>query len=126
VLCWPVVQFPDAIRPRGRRARAASAKRDPQVEEEKPCDPANGTIKDPTDWTTGDEPMTGAQESYLHTLARLAGEQVDDDLTKAEASMKIEGLRETTGLGAVLTKPLRKPPRPAGRAGSSGHPRGGY
>ena len=34
----------------------------------------NGTIKDPTEWTTGDEPMTGAQDSYLHTLARKAGE----------------------------------------------------
>ena len=57
----------------------------------------NGTIKDPSEWTTGEEPMTGAQESYLHTLARQAGEGVDDDLTKAEASQKIDELREKTG-----------------------------
>jgi hypothetical protein len=58
----------------------------------------NGAIKDPHDWTTGDEPMTGAQDSYLHTLARKAGEEVGDDLTKAEASIKIEELREKTGV----------------------------
>ena len=57
-------------------------------------DTDNGTIKDPAEWTTGDEPMTGAQDSYLHTLARKAGEEVEDDLTKAEASMKIDELRE--------------------------------
>lgn len=59
----------------------------------------DGRIKDPEEWTTGDEPMTGAQESYLHTLAREAGEQVDDDLTKAEASEKIDELQEKTGRG---------------------------
>ena len=57
----------------------------------------SNTIKDPEDWTTGDEPMTGAQESYLHTLGTEAGEEVDDDLTKAEASKKIDELREKTG-----------------------------
>lgn len=56
-------------------------------------------IKDPEDWTTGDEPMTGAQESYLHTLASEAGEGVDDDLTKAEASRRIDELQEKTGRG---------------------------
>ena len=55
---------------------------------------ARGAIKDPKDWTTGDEPMTGAQESYLDTLAREAGERVDGDLTKAEASEKIDELRK--------------------------------
>jgi hypothetical protein len=54
-------------------------------------------IKDPDDWTTGDEPMTGAQRSYLHTLAEEAGENVRDDLTKAEASKKIDELQERTG-----------------------------
>jgi hypothetical protein len=44
--------------------------------------------------------MTGAQESYLHTLAQEAGESVDDDLTKAEASRKINELQEKTGRGA--------------------------
>lgn len=54
-------------------------------------------IKDPSEWTTGNEPMTGAQESYVHTLARQAGEDVPDEMTKAEASEKIEELREKTG-----------------------------
>ncbi|HET7599503.1 MAG TPA: DUF3072 domain-containing protein [Gemmatimonadales bacterium] len=57
------------------------------------------TIKDPDDWTTGDEPMTGAQESYLHTLASEAGEQVEPDLTKAEASKRIDELQDKTGRG---------------------------
>ena len=56
-------------------------------------------IKDPAEWTTGDEPMTGAQESYLHTLATEAGESVKPDLTKAEASEKIDELQEKTGRG---------------------------
>ncbi len=57
----------------------------------------SNTIKDPEDWTTGDEPMTGAQDSYLHTLASEAGEEVEEDLTKAEASKKIDELRHKTG-----------------------------
>lgn len=56
--------------------------------------------KDPEKWTTGDEPMTGAQRSYLHTLAEEADEEVSDDLTKAEASRKIDELQEKTGRGA--------------------------
>lgn len=56
-------------------------------------------IKDPDQWTTGDEPMTGAQRSYLHTLAEEAREDVDDNLTKAEASKKIDDLQEKTGRG---------------------------
>ncbi len=60
--------------------------------------PSN-TLKDPDQWTTGDEPMTGAQESYLHTLATEAGEEVENDLTKSEASKRIEELREKTGRG---------------------------
>ena len=55
--------------------------------------------KDPAEWVTGDEPMTGPQESYLGTLAREAGEAVDHGLTKAEASEKIEELQEKTGRG---------------------------
>ena len=62
-------------------------------------------IKDPEEWTTGDEPMTGAQESYLNTLAREAGEEVEDDLTKAEASEKIDELQEKTGRGASAATP---------------------
>ncbi len=53
--------------------------------------------KDPQDWVTGDEPMTGPQESYLHTLGQEAGEGVPEDLTKAEASRRIDELQERTG-----------------------------
>src|SRR5688572_8846017 len=70
--------------------------------------PQDGRIKDPSEWTTGDEPMTGAQESYLNTLAREAGEDVNDDLTKAEASEKIDDLREKTGRATPAKKPRAK------------------
>ena len=54
--------------------------------------------KDPSDWVTGDEPVTGPQQSYLSTLAQQAGEQVETtELTKAEASQKIEELKDKTG-----------------------------
>ena len=56
-------------------------------------------IKDPDDWKTGDEEMTGAQRSYLQTLADEAGEDVDMNLTKAEASKRIEELQQKTGRG---------------------------
>lgn len=57
---------------------------------------AGNTRKDPAHWKTGDEPMTGAQKSYLHTLAEEAGVQVEDSLTKAEASEQIDQLRDET------------------------------
>ena len=60
---------------------------------------ASNRMKDPDEWTTGDEPMTGAQESYLNTLAAEAGEQVEPDLTKAEASKRIDELQDRTGRG---------------------------
>ena len=54
--------------------------------------------KDPSAWVTGDEPVTGPQQSYLSTLAQQAGEEVETtDITKAEASQKIEELKEKTG-----------------------------
>ena len=59
----------------------------------------SNTIKDPDDWKTGDEEMTGAQRSYLHTLADEAGEEAPEELTKAEAAKKIEELQEKTGRG---------------------------
>jgi len=59
----------------------------------------SNTIKHPDDWKTGDEPMTGAQRSYLHTLADEAKVEVDEELTKAEASKKIDELQEVTGRG---------------------------
>jgi uncharacterized damage-inducible protein DinB len=57
------------------------------------------TIKDPEDWTTGDEPMTGAQRSYLQTLCNEANEPMDESLTKAQASERIEVLQQKTGRG---------------------------
>ncbi len=67
-------------------------------------------MKDPEEWVTGQEPMTGAQDSYLHTLARDAGEEVPEQMTKAEASHKIEKLQEKTGRGTKTRKtPRRKP-----------------
>ena len=54
----------------------------------------------PTDeWVTGDEPMTGPQASYLETLAREAGEEVPEGLTKAQASELIDRLQSVTGRG---------------------------
>jgi hypothetical protein len=55
--------------------------------------------KDPDEWTTGDEPMTGAQASYLKTLSEEAKEEFDGSLSKAEASKRIDALRERTGRG---------------------------
>jgi Protein of unknown function (DUF3072) len=56
--------------------------------------------KDPDTWVTGDEPMTGPQQSYLHTLAQQAGEEPPpDDLSKADASKAIDDLQEKTGRG---------------------------
>ena len=55
--------------------------------------------KDPDDWTTGDESMTGAQASYLKTLCKEAGEEFDPSLTKAEASKRIDALQASTGRG---------------------------
>ena len=55
--------------------------------------------KDPDDWTTGDEPMTGAQKSYLATLCEEAKVPFDEGLTKAEASKRNDELQEITGRG---------------------------
>ena len=63
-----------------------------------PADTSN-TVKKPDEWTTGDEEMTGAQRSYLNTLSQEAGEALDEDLTKAEASKKIDELQHKTGRG---------------------------
>ena len=55
--------------------------------------------KDPADWKTGDEPMTAAQASYLRTLSDQASEPFDEELTKAEASRRIDELQQRTGRG---------------------------
>jgi uncharacterized damage-inducible protein DinB len=61
--------------------------------------PPSNAEKDPADWVTGDETMTGAQASYLRTLCEEAGEAFDETLTKAEASQRIDALRQKTGRG---------------------------
>ncbi|MDP9385144.1 MAG: DUF3072 domain-containing protein [Actinomycetota bacterium] len=62
--------------------------------------PGSNTEKDPDEWVTGDEPMTGAQQSYLKTLSDEAGEPFDESISKAEASKRIDELQEKTGRGA--------------------------
>jgi hypothetical protein len=57
-------------------------------------EPGSNTEKDPRDWVTGDEPMTGAQASYLQTLCEETGERFDPNLTKAAASELIDRLKQ--------------------------------
>jgi hypothetical protein len=63
-------------------------------------EPTSNAEKDPAAWTTGDQPMTGAQASYLKTLCEEAGEPFEDDLTKADASRRIDELQTKTGRGS--------------------------
>lgn len=71
---------------------------DKDIAESTTTEGASSAVKDTSDWVTGDEPATGPQESYLSTLAQQADEEVDvDNLTKAEASDKINALKEETG-----------------------------
>jgi hypothetical protein len=65
-------------------------------------DKESAPFRDPEQWKTGDEPMTAAQRSYLQTLATEAGESFDEDeeLTKAEAALRIEELQQRTGRGS--------------------------
>ncbi len=59
----------------------------------------SNTVKDPANWTTGNEPMTGAQASYLKTLSDEAGEKFDETISKADASIRIDELQHKTGRG---------------------------
>ncbi|MCA1654632.1 MAG: DUF3072 domain-containing protein [Sphingomicrobium sp.] len=61
--------------------------------------PTGNAVKDPDHWTTGEEPMTGAQASYLQTLSEEAGTKFELELTKAEASKAIDALQDKTGRG---------------------------
>lgn len=61
--------------------------------------PSGNAEKEPEEWVTGHEPMTGAQASYLQTLSEEAHEEFDASLTKAEASERIDELQEKTGRG---------------------------
>lgn len=66
-------------------------------ESEQEMNAGSNRVKNPDQWTTGSEPMTGAQQSYLKTLSEQAGEPVDEELSKADASKKIDELQEKTG-----------------------------
>ena len=63
-------------------------------------EPNDNTKKDSDEWVSGDDPMTGAQASYLKTLCEQAGtpEAYDDNLTKAEASKMIDEMRQQAGV----------------------------
>ena len=63
------------------------------------ADAPGNAAKPVEEWTTGDEPMTGAQASYLQTLCQEAGEEFDSGLTKAQASERIDALQDKTGRG---------------------------
>jgi hypothetical protein len=63
----------------------------------RPGQPKGNLEKDPDDWVTGEEPMTGAQASYLKTLCEETGEAFVAKLTKAQASKRIDALRTNTG-----------------------------
>ena len=69
-----------------------------QQQQNKPVTGSN-TEKDPHEWITDNEPMTGAQRSYLKTLSDEAGEAFEENLTKAEASKRIDELQHKTGRG---------------------------
>jgi hypothetical protein len=64
-------------------------------------EPINNTKKDPDEWVSGDDPMTGAQASYLKTLCEQAGTPAafNQNLTKAEASKMIDDMREKAKVG---------------------------
>tara|TARA_B100000678_G_scaffold132619_1_gene110787 strand:- start:43 stop:273 length:231 start_codon:yes stop_codon:yes gene_type:complete len=72
-----------------------------QITQHPKAEPTSNAEKEPENWTTGDEAMTGAQASYLKTLAEEAGmpDAFDPELTKADASMRIDELQQKTGRG---------------------------
>ncbi len=76
-----------------------SQKENTQSSHDETHDEHSNAEKDPHDWTTGGEPMTGAQKSYLKTLSDEAGEEFDENLNKADASLRIDELQKKTGRG---------------------------
>jgi hypothetical protein len=84
----------------GEPASPSPAETDPTTNPKRPQGGAASNVqKDPDDWTTGDESMTGAQASYLKTLSEEAGEPFEPRLTKAAASKRIDALQAATGRG---------------------------
>ena len=72
---------------------------DPTPESNPKTHPQGNAVKNPENWVTKDEPMTGAQASYVKTLSEEAGRDFNPDLTKAEASLLIDELQKLTGRG---------------------------
>ena len=96
-----------------RTGRSALDPQDPQ-QGTPPSDQAGGeqgaqqdsnTVKNPDEWKTGDEPMTGAQRSYLKTLSDEVDEPFDENLTKAEASKRIDELKHRSNRLAGPNRP---------------------
>jgi Protein of unknown function (DUF3072) len=82
--------------------------------------------KDPADWVTGDEPMTGAQKSYLKTLCEEARQPFDETLSKAEASRRIDELQtRAPPRRSARRSPPRSPTRPSGASSASSAAPGG-
>lgn len=77
----------------------AQKKEEPEATSSPVVPPMQNPEKPPEEWATGREPMTGPQRSYLQTLCREAGEEFNENLTKAEASKKINELQTKTGRG---------------------------
>ncbi|HEX8165169.1 MAG TPA: DUF3072 domain-containing protein [Beijerinckiaceae bacterium] len=83
-----------------RQAAPPRRREDPPPENPKIApEPGSNQLKDPDDWVTGHEPMTGAQASYLKTLSEEARDPdaYDPELDKAEASKRIDALKQATG-----------------------------
>jgi hypothetical protein len=80
-----------------RREPGATPDRGERPTADQTPQPDAGLRREPEEWTTGDEPMTSAQASYLRTLATEAGETFDEELSKAEASRRIDELQARTG-----------------------------
>ncbi len=78
-----------------RDAEVEPVEHNPKLDEH----PGSNTLKNPDEWTSGDDPMTGAQASYLKTLSEEAkeGEGYEDGLSKAEASKRIDALKHQLG-----------------------------
>ena len=72
----------------------------PEDDRQRSEDVGQNPAKDPSEWVTGEEPMTGPQASYLRTLCQEAGEEFDESLTKAQASARIDELQRKTGRGS--------------------------
>ena len=95
-----MAQARNAAKPRGHQDRQEDPQEDRQAENPKlGPDPGSNRLKDPDDWVTGHEPMTGAQASYLKTLSEEARDPdaYDPGLDKAEASKRIDELKRETG-----------------------------